>query len=356
MINNLLECIIIKREVIIVTRYTFWNNKGGTGKTSLAFQTILEYTYQKPDEKILVIDLCPQANLSDLLCGGLLNRGANNLEQLHSQTPRRSVGGYFQERISTPYTAPILNPQDFLHSPNTFNNQISQNIQLLAGDQLVEVQTNSIATLSNTTLPGINPWLAVIDWINDFISLTEDDFDTVFIDTNPSFSIYTQIALAASERLILPVMADDSSKRAIQNVFSLVHGIEIPSIYQDTSFATRLKESNRKLPLIHLIAKNRLTQYMGPASAYQSIFKAIDDYVLQLMNSNPTVFTFSNYEKDGIVEIRDFQTTGVVAFAKGLSFRNTSTGKYIIYDKEPQINQEFLDTCISAIEDLVSRL
>lgn len=339
-----------------MTRYTFWNNKGGTGKTSLAFQTILEYTYQKPEEKILVIDLCPQANLSDLLCGGLLNNGSNNVEQLHNEVPRRSVGGYFQERISTPFTTPTLNPDTFICIPNTFNSEVSPNIHLLAGDQLVEVQTNSIATLSNTTLPGINPWLSVIDWINDFIKLTKNKYDTVFIDTNPSFSIYTQIALAASERLILPVMADDSSRRAIQNVFSLVHGIEIPTIYQETSFASRMINSGRDLPLIHLIVKNRLTQYMGPASAYQSIFKSIDSYVMQLMSSHPHVFSFEDYKNDGIVEIRDFQTTGVVSFAKGLSFRKTTTGKHTIYDREPQINQDFLDTCIIAIEDLVTHL
>lgn len=42
--------------------YTFWNNKGGTGKTSLCFQTVLQYAKQHPEQHILVIDLCPQAN------------------------------------------------------------------------------------------------------------------------------------------------------------------------------------------------------------------------------------------------------------------------------------------------------
>lgn len=339
-----------------MTRYTFWNNKGGTGKTSLAFQTVLEYSHQYPEKKILAIDLCPQANLSDLLCGGLLNDGSNNLELLHNRTPRQSVGGYFQERISTPYMPPQLDITNYISIPRDFNIEVPNNIHLLAGDQLVEVQTNSIATLSNTSLPGINPWLSVIDWINDFINLTGTTYDTIFIDTNPSFSIYTQIALAASERLILPVMADDSSRRAIQNVFSLVHGIEIPTIYQDTSFARRMRDAQRQLPLIHLIVKNRLTQYMGPASAYQSIFRSIDDYVMQLMRSNPNVFSFTDYHNHGTVQIRDFQTTGVVAFARGSSFRNTRTGKHSIYGRESQINQEFLDSCIEAITELVNRL
>ncbi|MDF2535334.1 MAG: hypothetical protein K0R18_1493 [Bacillales bacterium] len=48
-----------------MTRYAFWNNKGGTGKTSLIFQTILEYARRHESSKILAIDLCPQANFSD---------------------------------------------------------------------------------------------------------------------------------------------------------------------------------------------------------------------------------------------------------------------------------------------------
>lgn len=36
--------------------YTFWNNKGGTGKTSLCFQTITEYAIFHPEKKILCIN------------------------------------------------------------------------------------------------------------------------------------------------------------------------------------------------------------------------------------------------------------------------------------------------------------
>ena len=32
---------------------------------------------------------------------------------------------------------------------------------------------------------------------------------TVFIDTNPAFSVYTECAVAAADRLIIPVNADD---------------------------------------------------------------------------------------------------------------------------------------------------
>ncbi len=80
-------------------KYTFWNNKGGTGKSSLAFQTITEYAILHPDKRILTIDLCPQANLSELFMGGLLGNGSANLNNLTTSTSVKTIGGYFQIRI-----------------------------------------------------------------------------------------------------------------------------------------------------------------------------------------------------------------------------------------------------------------
>jgi cellulose biosynthesis protein BcsQ len=146
------------------------------------------------------------------------------------------------------------------------------------------------------------------------------------MDTNPSFSIYTQIALSSSDKLLLPVMADDSSRRAIQNVFSLIYGLRLPSeIYAKYAFAEKLKTANRPLPKVHLIIKNRLTQYMGPASAYQAVLTFIDNDIEKLLKSYPDIFTFQTLS-EGIVDIRDFQTTGVVTFARGCPFYVLSAG------------------------------
>ncbi|KAA3666398.1 AAA family ATPase [Pectobacterium carotovorum] len=56
-------------------KYAFWNKKGGTGKTTLAFQTICEIALQNPQSPIFVIDCCPQANLSELFLGSLQGNG-----------------------------------------------------------------------------------------------------------------------------------------------------------------------------------------------------------------------------------------------------------------------------------------
>ncbi|MBW3086990.1 hypothetical protein KEM60_03220 [Austwickia sp. TVS 96-490-7B] len=241
--------------------YAYWNNKGGTGKTSLCFQSLTAYADKHPTERILAIDVCPQANLSELLLGGLSYNGSSKLLELQAENPRRTIGGYFEHRLPAPFSPPSINAKQYICQPFTSNDQIPKNIDLIAGDPLLELQSTAMSSLANTLIPGRDVWLAIIDWIRDLIDSMQDAYDLVFIDTNPSFSIYTQVALSSTDRLILPVTADDSSRRAIQNAFSLIYGLRLPShIYLQYAFATKLSNAGRSLPKVHLIAKNRLTQ------------------------------------------------------------------------------------------------
>jgi len=337
-------------------KYAFWNNKGGTGKTSLAFQAICMYAEINPEQRILVVDACPQANLSELLLGGLTNNGGANLLQRHGLVPRCSLGGYYQIRLPSPYNVPNFRSHDFISNPSIMNPAIPRNIQLVCGDPLLELQSNAINTLSNQQIPGTNTWIAVIDWIKDFLAPIEDEFDTLFIDCNPSFSMYTQIALGSVERLILPVMADDSSRRAVQNALSLLYGLSLPSpIYTMHAFNTKLQNANRALPQVHLIAMNRLTQYMGPASAYAAVLAAIEQDVHQLLQTHPALFTFPT-TIDGTVDVRDFQTTGVVAFARGLPFSQLKAGRQNIGGHRVQVKEDYRQNAIDSISDLVAKL
>lgn len=337
-------------------KYAFWNNKGGTGKTSLAFQAITLYAEKYPAKRVLAVDVCPQANLSELMLGGLNNKGSDKLLAQQGRVPRCSVGGYFQLRLPSPYVAPVFDPVDFIMKPNALNKSVPENIDLVCGDPLLELQANAVNTLANNQIPGSNPWIAVVDWLSDFLNKIEDEYDIVFMDCNPSFSLYTQIALAACDRIVLPVMADDSSRRAIQNAFSLVYGLKLPSeIYAAYAFATKLKTAGRMLPKVHLIVKNRLTQYMGAASAYAAVLDAIEKDVAKLLKSNPEIFNFSENEK-GFVEVRDFQTTGVVAFAKGLPFSKVQVGKQTINGHRVQVRKDYLDNALDAMRTVVDTL
>lgn len=335
--------------------YAIWNNKGGTGKTSLTFQAVCRYSEINPTKRILLIDICPQANLSEIILGGQENGGSTNLLAIQGSTPRCSIGGYFDARLAAPFASPIFNANDYITSPNRFNSSIPSNINLVCGDPLLELQAMAMNTLANVDLPGVNAWLGVIDWLRDFLNQVANDYDMVFIDTNPSFSMYTQIALAAADRVVLPVMADDSSRRAIQNAFSLIYGLKLPSeVYSKYTFATKLNNAHRSLPKIHLILKNRLTQYMGKASAYNAVLSGIDTDLKALIKAYPQHFTFADTVY-GVVDVRDFQTTGVVAFARGCQFSSMPTGKLTISGHRVQVKPEYRDNALAAIDEVVAK-
>lgn len=336
--------------------YAFWNNKGGTGKTSLAFQTICRYAQRHTDARVLALDVCPQANLSELLLGGIAQRGSDALLRRQGELPRATVGGYFQLRLPAPFGPVDFAAADFITTPSAYNAYIPANVRLLCGDPLLELQSNAMSTLANAQIPGTDTWAQIISWLRDFLRPLEDDFDAVFIDANPSFSIYTQIALAAADRLILPVMADDSSRRAIQNAFSLTYGLRLPSeIYAEHAYATKLREAGIELPKVHLVVKNRLTQYMGPASAYAAVLRAIREDIERLLETHRGIFTFAN-AADGLVDVRDFQTTGVVSFARGCPFYELQPGRLEVLGRRIQVNRNYIDLCTEAIDDLVDRL
>lgn len=336
--------------------YGFWNNKGGTGKTSLCFQSLTTYAHQNPDKRILAIDVCPQANLSELLLGGLTNGGSAKLLALQGEATRRTIGGYFEQRLPAPFSPPAITAEAFISKPSEYNSYIPTNIDLIAGDPLLELQSTAMSTLANTSVPGTNAWLAIIDWITDLLDTIRADYDVVFVDANPSFSIYTQIALSSVDRLVLPVMADDSSRRAIQNAFSLIFGLKLPSeIYTQYAFATKLREAGRELPKVHIIAKNRLTQYVVSASAYTAVLKSIDADVTGLIAQYPKMFNFTK-SSDGVVEIRDFQTAGVVAFARGCPFYAQKAGRAEIMGRRVRVKDEYLVNCVESVQKLVDQL
>src|SRR6185295_1633954 len=145
--------------------YAFWNNKGGVGKSYLTFQVATEYARTHPDSQVLVIDLCPQANASGMLLGGM-TAGEVALDQLSSQTPRLTIAGYVEDRISSPYVDPNTGAS-FLTRVADHNQSIPENLFLICGDEQLEIQASRVR---GATVPGAtDAWRVVHTWISDLI-------------------------------------------------------------------------------------------------------------------------------------------------------------------------------------------
>jgi cellulose biosynthesis protein BcsQ len=122
--------------------YALWNNKGGVGKSYLTFQIAAEYARLHRDQKVLVVDLCPQANASSMLLGGI-EAGEAAIEALSGMTPPSTISGYIADRIVSPYvdTHSGINYLTHVHSINA---QIADNLFLICGNEELEMQAARI--------------------------------------------------------------------------------------------------------------------------------------------------------------------------------------------------------------------
>ena len=75
---------------------------GGVGKSFLTFVFASEYASANPDKVVYVIDMCPQANVSEIFLGGN-GGGAIELEKLLNGRQRQTIGGYFDSRLEQPH-------------------------------------------------------------------------------------------------------------------------------------------------------------------------------------------------------------------------------------------------------------
>jgi cellulose biosynthesis protein BcsQ len=228
----------------IKSTYAIWNNKGGVGKSSITFHISTAYAEKNPSSKVLVIDMCPQANSSLILLGGGSRGEEILLENCLNRPSAKTVAGYFSSVISRGQEADRPNPLDFITHVNTKNSEMPENLYLLCGDPNLELLVPALNKAIDfpELVPGADPWIWVHKILEQFYKdlVTEEAGEwLIIIDTNPSFSIYTEVAIACVERLIVPVNADDSSRVATQAMFALLHGTEtLNPIYSKWSFAT----------------------------------------------------------------------------------------------------------------------
>lgn len=320
----------------VAMRYAIWNNKGGVGKTFLSFVIATEYANAHPDEFVIVVDMCPQANLSEIILGGN-GQGAANLQKLIDA--KRTVGSYFDIRISSPHQI-TGSETDFLIRAFEYNDRVPENLFIIAGDPSLEIQAQVINQISSQTLPQ-DAWKNVHLWLRDLVISCSTKLGIkntkVFIDCNPSFSAYTELAMMASERLIVPCSSDGSSARAISNLGALVYGIGSQA-YEAVQLKSRADDNKLALPSIHSVVLNRSTQYDKKASkAFSAMFDAIKSRVEHLKTLAPRNFVSGTAL---FYDIPDNHSVAIVCSHLGKPLYSLKTGKYKVHDKNPQVNDE----------------
>ena len=346
--------------------YAFWNNKGGVEKSYLTFQVACEYARQHPDQNVLVIDACPQANSSIMLLGGIID-GETHLDKLATVAPLRTISGYVEDRIRSPYVS-LRTGTTYVHGVRGFNPIVPSNVFIVPGDEQLEIQASRVSAATNPGPP--DAWRLVHQWFSDLIAEIAASWTrpyTVFIDCNPSFTVYTELALSASDRIIVPFTADGSSKRAVRTLLALVYGIARQPGAQQSQFFLNSNTFRMTIPNIYSYVGNRLTQNIGPANAFRTVVNEIGDEIYRVWQSNPNRFVIhptgsppprskTEFRKMFQAEIADANTASVVSGALGIPMHALSAGSKTLIGKSVTVNQTQLDTLQPNIENFVKTI
>ncbi|MFH2058663.1 MAG: ParA family protein [Pseudomonadota bacterium] len=176
-----------------------FNKKGGVGKTTITCN--LASVCASSGKKTLVIDLDPQANSSQYLMNNQFNKIMDNGQTVFDFFKATLEGGSvfkFNPFSSNQNTAGP-EPKFFIHKTRFKNLYIIPSHPGLAGIETQLVNKHKIYKLK--------------EMVKNFT-----DFQAVFIDTPPAMNFFSQSALIAATRCLIPFDCDAFSKDAIFDV------------------------------------------------------------------------------------------------------------------------------------------
>jgi chromosome partitioning protein len=240
---------------------------------------------------------------------------------------------------------------------------------LVVGDYELELLAPRVR---GATAPGPeDAWAKVHLWVRDLINDVQRSWNstqiTVFIDCNPSFGIYTELGLSATQRLIIPFSADGSSKRAVRTLLALLYGTTRLLGEERSEFVRNSEQFNLRTPKIYCYVGNQLTQYRTSAKAFRTVVNAIGDEIWAIWQSNPDAFqvhpsgtpapiTRSGFRDMFQFEVVDANSASVVSSALGIPIINLVAGQHTFAGRRHTVNQSQLDRQQPNVQDLVAML
>jgi len=303
-----------------------------------------------------------------MILGGMV-AGEAAIESLSGQTPPMTISGYIADRIVSPYVNPHTGAGYLTHA-RSINAAVPNNLYVICGDEELEMQSAGIQ-LACSAGPH-NAWQIVHTWIRDLIVDVQKAWDqrsiTVFLDCNPSFTIYTELAISAADRMIIPFSADGSSKRAVRSVLSLVYGISRRTGQGRSQYYRNVQQFRMALPQIYAYVGNRLTQMNNSsASAFRNVVLEIFNEVYRVWQTNPALFSVHPSSEPAPVsrqgframfeeQINDANTASVVSGALGIPICNLTAGYKQFSGRTVQVNQSQLDKQQPNIRDFVATI
>jgi chromosome partitioning protein len=249
---------------------SFINQKGGVGKTTMAFNAA--HALAKNGHKVLAIDLDPQANLT------LLFKAENDLNLYHLLV--NSVKELKQ-----------------LHIPALLSKVIHKaSVDLIPGGQELSGFDLTVASINA-------PRQLVLKKFIESNGLN-DRYDFIIIDCPPTLGLLVINSLCASDGVIVPFRPDDFSLKGLEHFYQVIEDIKdmgivkAPEIFLHVPNLVDLRRKQESNDLAKIISAIDLE--LGTGKVFSPFLNKAG--LVKSLSSRKSVFEFKNQDFSDLQE------------------------------------------------------
>lgn len=182
---------------------TFFNNKGGVGKTTLVYH--LAWAYSNLGYRVLVADFDPQANLSGMFL---------DEEELEGYWPEGEHPGTVLGALR-----PLIRGIGDIATP-TVHCVPDSGIGIIVGDMGLSTFEDELSTMWPRCLGGEERAFRVVSAFYRLLVLAgrSHNADLVVMDIGPNLGAINRAALVATDHVVIPMAADLFSLQGLKNL------------------------------------------------------------------------------------------------------------------------------------------
>ncbi len=276
---------------------SFFNNKGGVGKTTLT-GNIAAYFALEMKKRVLIIDCDPQCNITQFILG--------DARTIDIYWPRSDSKDYPSVKTILDIVQPVLdgdatinkNARPLASRTNRFG------VDLIPGHPRFSLFEDTLSTAWTELPSGKIGGFRVSNWLRTYLDNVSDEYDFVFVDVSPSLGALNRSVLLNCDFFIAPLGADAFSLLGIRNI-SRWMGQWIDYYKVGLEQSERLNKGalsrfniTESLPIEHGFVGYTLQQYIAkskegmrrPTKAYERILndvpREISDYLSKFSHKN----------------------------------------------------------------------
>lgn len=196
---------------------SFFNNKGGVGKTTLT-GNIAAYFSTEMRKRVLIIDCDPQCNITQYILGDDKTIDLYWPSGRSKDDPKIKTIMDVVQPIVDGDASISKNVKPLASRSNRFG------VDLLPGNPRFSLFEDQLSQAWTDIPSGKAGGFRISNWLRSYLASQENNYDVVFVDVSPSLGALNRSVLLSCDNFITPLGADAFSLLGVRNISRWISG------------------------------------------------------------------------------------------------------------------------------------